>query len=109
MIKLPKLDWFMGMLKFRGEGNVFSGSAGCDPLLGNDESRSFRYRVWVEKIDDEFKLKAAYYYGLYNYDSTDKSIITENIYTADENGIEEARRWLQSAENQAKEKFNNNL
>lgn len=109
MIKLPKLDWFMGMLKFRGEGNIFSGSAGCDPCLGNDESRSFRYRVWVEKIDDEFRLKAAYYYGLYNYDATDKSIITENIYTADENGIEEAQRWLQSAENQAKEKFNNNL
>ena len=108
MIKLPNLDWFMGMLKFRGEGNIFSGSYGSDPFFGMNESKTFRYRAWVEKTDDDFKLMAAYYYGLYNYDVTDKSIITETIFEASADGIAEAQAWLQTAELQAIEKFNNN-
>lgn len=106
MIKLPNLDWFMGMLKFRGDGNIFSGSAGCDPFYGFDVDKTFRYRVWVEKIDDDYKLKAAHYCGIYNYESTDKSIVTESIFDADENGILNAQLWLQTAETQALEKFN---
>lgn len=105
MIKLPQLDWFMGMLKFRGEGNIYSGSAGCDPMHGNREDKTFRCRAWVEKSDDSFILKAAYYYGLYSYEATDKSIITEKSFDASADGIEQAQVWLQAAEDAAIEKF----
>lgn len=105
MIKLPNLDWFMGMLKFRGDGNYFSGSFGCDPSLGNNDSKTFRYRVWVEKNDDSFILKAVYYYGIYSYEATDKSIMKVNDFEASPEGILEAQNWLQSAEDEASEKF----
>lgn len=108
MINLPQLDWFMGMLKFRGEGNIYSGSAGCDPMLGNREDKSFRCRAWIEKSDDSFILKAAYYYGVYSYDATDKSVITETCFEASEDGIKQAQAWLQAAEDAAIEKFKTN-
>lgn len=105
MIKLPNLDWFMGMLKFRGDGNYFSGSYGCDPLLGNIESKTFRYRVWIEKIEDSFILNAVYYYGVYSYAATDKSLMTVKDFDATQQGILEAQEWLQNAKNEAVEKF----
>lgn len=108
MIKLPNLDWFMGMLKFRGDGNYFSGSYGCDPALGNIDSKTFRYRVWVEKSDDQYILKAVYYYGIYSYEATDKSIMFSKDFEASDSGILEAQSWLQDAENEAINKFNNN-
>lgn len=105
MVKLPNLDWFKGMLSFRGEGNIYSGSAGCDPVLGNIESKVFRYRAWVEKTDDGFTLKAAHYIGLYSYDATDKSIIIEKEFEASPEGIFAAQHWLQNAEDSALESF----
>ena len=105
MIKLPNLDWFMGMLKFRGDGNYFSGSAGCDPILGNIESKVFRYRVWIRANENGFELVAVYYNGLYSYDATDKSIMTDKIFEASAQGIEEAQNWLQDAQNRAIESF----
>lgn len=107
MVKLPQIDWFMGMLKFRGEGNIYSGSAGCDPMLGNIESKIFRCRAWIEKKDDKFILKAAYYNGLYSYEATDKSIITEKEFEASPDGILQAQSWLQTAEDDAVESFKN--
>lgn len=106
MIKLPNLDWFMGMLKFRGEGNYFSGSAGCDPTLGNIESKVFRYRVWIRANESGFELVAVHYCGLYSYEATDKSIITERIFDASTEGIAEAQNWLQAAQDSALESFN---
>ena len=107
MIKLPNLDWFMGMLKFRGQGNYFSGSAGCDPMLGNLDSKVFRYRVWIRVIEGGFELVAVYYYGLYSYEATDKSIMTEKIFEASAQGIAEAQEWLQNAQDCALESFKN--
>ncbi len=105
MIKLPNLSWFMGMLNFRGEGNIYTGSAGCDPALGNSASKTFRYRVWIEKIDDGYTLTAVYYYGLYSYDATDRQIMQQQQFEASENGIKEAESWIQEAENAALNKF----
>ncbi len=108
MVKLPNLSWFMGMLAFRGEGNIYSGSAGCDPFLGNTESKTFRYRVWIDKNDDGFILKTVHYFGLYSYDATDKEIMTEKTFDATHDGIDEAQVWLQAAETEAVEKFRQN-
>lgn len=98
----------MGMLKFRGDGNVYSGSAGCDPLLGNIENKTFRCRAWIEKREDNYILVAAYYYGLYSYEATDPSIITHKEFEASSVGISEAQMWLQEAEDNAINYFNNN-
>ncbi len=108
MVKLPTLSWFMGMLAFRGDGNIYSGSAGCDPNLGNVDSKTFRYRVWIEKNDEGYYLKAVHYIGLYSYDATEKDIMSESTFEATENGIAEAQKWLQTAQDEAVAKFTNN-
>lgn len=105
MIKLPNYIWFLGNIPFRGDGNIYSGSMGCDPLLGNIANKTFRYRVWLSKNDDGLILNAAHYNGEYAYDSTDKSVISEKVFEASPKGIEEAQNWLQEAEDNAIKSF----
>lgn len=98
MIKLPSYLWFMGLINFRSKGNVYSGSLGCDPALGNADGNAFRYRVWIDKGEnDVFVLKAVYYESIYAYDSVDKSLLTEKIFESSSEGIIEAQEWLQNA------------
>ena len=101
MIKLPNYVWFLGNIPFRGDGNIYSGSAGCDPELGNITDKVFRYRVWLNKTDDGFQLIAVHYKGEFNYESTDPEIITQRIFNASAEGILEAQNWLQEAQDAA--------
>ena len=97
MIKLPNTDWFMGLMKFRGPGNVFTGSFGTDPYYGCMNRKIFRYRLWIEKNDsDEFILKAICYTGENSYDETDKDVISENTFEASDDGIKNAGEWIES-------------
>lgn len=100
MVKFPSYEWFMGLINFRGKGNVYSGSMGSDPLLGITAD-CFRYSVWIEKNEnDEFVLKAAHYIGVNAFDSTDRAIMTENIFEASSAGIECAEKWIENAANE---------
>ena len=105
MIKLPHYGWFLGNIPFRGDGNIFSGSAGCDAYYGNIKDKTFRYRVWLNKVEDGFELVAAHYNGEYSYEATDKSIITERTFAASAEGINEAEIWLDEAQNNAIKSF----
>lgn len=105
MIKLPNYVWFLGNIPFRGDGNVYSGSAGCDPEFGNITDKVFRYRVWLNKTDDGFQLIAGHYNGEFNYESTDPEIITEKIFNPSAEGILEAQTWLQEAQDAALASF----
>lgn len=105
MIKLPNYVWFLGNIPFRGDGNIYSGSAGCDPMFGNITDKVFRYRVWLNKTDDGFELVACHYNGEYNYESTDPEIITEKKFNASPEGIIEAQNWLQEAQDAALTSF----
>ncbi len=105
MIKLPNYIWFLGNIPFRGDGNIYSGSNGCDPLYGNSENKTFRYRVWLNKTEEGLELIAAHYIGAYAYDSTDKSVIVEKTFPASTQGITEAESWLKEAEEIAIKSF----
>lgn len=105
MIKLPNYIWFLGNIPFRGDGNTYSGSAGCDEFYGNIKNKTFRYRVWLNKSEEGLNLIAAYYNGEYSYDSTDKSIISETIFEASPKGIEAAEIWLNEAQENAIKTF----
>lgn len=106
MVKLPSLEWFMGNINFRGKGNRYSGSFGCDPALGNNDSNTFRYSVWIDRNEDEeLVLIAGYYSGALSYEATDKSQITENIFSVNSQGILEAQSFIENAA----EKFYSNM
>lgn len=107
MVKLPNYIWFLGNIPFRGDGNIYSGSAGCDPFYGNNSLKTFRCRVWLNKTDDGLILHAAHYLGEYSYDSTDKEIINEKTFEASPQGISEAELWLNEAEINALKQFDN--
>lgn len=98
MIKLPSHLWFMGLITFKGKGNRYSGSFGCDPAKGNIDGNIFRYSVWIDRDEDEnFILKAVYYVGINALDSTDESLVTEKIFKSSPEGILEAQEWLQNS------------
>jgi hypothetical protein len=95
MIRLPSYEWFMGQISFHGQGNIYSGSIGCDPFYGDNGKNIFRYRVWIEKNEDDgLILKAVYYFGNNCYDATCREIITEKDFDASSKGISEAQNWL---------------
>ena len=107
MIKLPSYLWFMGLINFHSKGNIYTGSFGCDPALGNSAGEIFRYRVWIDKNEnDDFILKAVHYVGIYAYDATDKDIMNEKIFESSSEGILEAQEWLQCAADEFLNKLN---
>ena len=94
-IKLPSYEWFLGLMGFGGEGNIYAGSYGTDPYKGCLVSDTFRYRVWIEKDENGEKLlKAVYYVGNQCYDETQKEKITEETFEASAEGIDEAQKYL---------------
>ena len=95
MIKLPNIKWFLGLMNFRGDGNIYSGSVGCDPFYGDFGKDVFRYRVWIDKDDDgSFVLKAVNYRGNNCYDETDDGIMQKMSFEATQDGVEKAQSWL---------------
>lgn len=95
LIKLPSYEWFLGLISFGGKGNIYAGSYGTDPYLGCLDRPSFRYRVWIEKDEnDEKQLKAIHYTGDCCFDETDKGSMTEKIFEASAAGIAQAQEWL---------------
>lgn len=105
MIKLPSYEWFMGNICFKGKGNRYSGSIGCDPYKGIVADKTFRYSVWIDNDEDgSMFLKAVWYTGINALDSTDTSLVTENRFKSSADGILEAQQWLlDAAENFYKE------
>lgn len=98
MVKLPSYEWFMGNICFRGKGNRYSGSFGCDPLKGNIDEKTFRYSVWLDNEEDgSMFLKAVHYIGPNALDSTDESLIKSNKFDASADGITEAQQWISDA------------
>lgn len=98
MVKLPSLEWFMGNINFRGKGNRYSGSFGCNPELGNNDESTFRYSVWIDRNEDEeLVLIAGYYAGAFSYEATDKSLITEKTFSVNSEGILDAQNFIESA------------
>ncbi|MBP9988614.1 MAG: hypothetical protein KBT46_03870 [Ruminococcus sp.] len=96
-MKLPNLDWFMGQLKFRGKGNIYTGSTGTDPYYGCMNDKIFRFRIWIDTDDaDEYILKAACYCGQKCFEQTDKAEMKEQIFEASDEGILKAGEWIES-------------
>lgn len=95
LIKLPSYEWFLGLMGFGGKGNVYAGSYGTDPYRGCLVSETFRYRVWIDKDEnDEKLLKAVHYIGQECFDETDSKSMTEKNFDATSDGIIEAQNWL---------------
>ena len=98
MIKLPSYEWFMGQLKYRGKGNVFSGSYGCDPLLGGISDDQLRFRVWIDKNDeDDWILISVYYKGKNCFEVTAEEDMTKAVFEATSDGIVNAEIWINNA------------
>ncbi|MDD6275893.1 MAG: hypothetical protein PUB20_03615 [Clostridia bacterium] len=95
LIKLPKYNWFDGLMMFGGAGNIYTGSIGTDPKRGAVDANCFRYRVWLEKDENgEKSLIAAWYRGLECYAATDDEKINKKEFEGSQKGILQAQEWL---------------
>lgn len=105
IIKLPSYEWFLGLMGFGAKGNIYAGSYGTDPYKGCLGKPNFRYRVWIEKDEnDEKTLKAVHYCADECFDEADKEAMTEKSFESSAAGILEAQKWLLDELN----KFKNN-
>lgn len=108
MEKVHNIDfkYLSGSFRIGGRCNEYTGSLPAKNGTKGIFADSFRYRfkVRTEEVDDGSGKKkesiaavvASYWFGCYAYDSTDKAIITEKEFSADEQGAKEASAWLQS-------------
>ena len=97
LIKLPSFEWFIGLMNLGGKGNTYTGSYGTDPYYGCTGREQFRYRVWIEKDEnDEKQLVAVHYIGDDCFDETDNVKLEKKIFESSAHGIAEAQDWLLS-------------
>lgn len=109
MIKLPSYEWFMGQLKYRGKGNVFSGSYGCDPISGGINNNQLRFRAWIEKDgNDNWILCAVHYKGKNCFEMTDQSEMAKSTFDATVEGILSAEKWINDSIFEYKSEVENN-
>lgn len=95
LIKLPSYEWFIGFMNLGGKGNTYTGSYGTQPYKGCLCGDEFRYRVWIDKDEnDEKALNALYYIGNKCFGETEKEKLHTQKFEASIKGIEQAQIWL---------------
>lgn len=98
--------YLSGSFDIGGKDNEYTGSLPAKNGTTGIFADIFRYRykLKTEEYDDGSgktkkritAITASYWFGCYAYAATDKSIITEKDFSADEDGAKAASAWLQA-------------
>lgn len=91
--------YLSGSSEQQGPTNEYTGSLPAVNGTTGIFADIFRYRVWCEVDDDKLPtaIIAAWYFGCYAYEFTDKELITHETFEASEDGAKAAVEWLQQA------------
>ncbi len=97
-IYVPFLSWLIGGVKQDkkfGKTNCYTASFGADPNLGCVGRKTFNYRVWLDRLDeDEFVMKAAIYYGTFSFEAQNEDEMEIRTFEYTEEGREMIREWI---------------
>lgn len=93
MITLPTIEWFFGEIKFHGNGNNYSGSFGTDPGSGIFGSDILRFKVWIERVEDNYILICKLYKSFNELDFNNQ-ILEENSFPATEESIKDIESYI---------------
>ena len=93
---VPLLSWLIGGSRIGGSYNTYTGSIGTDPLKGAFGQKIFKYRIRIEKNEEDTEyIHTAVYYGMNSFENQDEDEITVNIFDLKEDSIEEIKNWLE--------------
>ncbi len=94
-IKVQYFDYLKGGMDIGGKSNPFCGSAAFkDNHRITDEE--FLYNVFIAQNENEENVvKAQYYVGINAICETEDSLLTEKVFAFSQQGVNEARDWLQ--------------
>lgn len=97
-VKLLSFKYFLGAAPVGGKSNDYSGSITLNPDHHSVFDNDFRYRAFLKKDDEgNFRIVAQCYVGNKCFEKTDPEIIQEFDFEGSDEGVEKAKKWLQSA------------
>lgn len=93
-IFVPLLPWLIGGSRIGGIYNTYISSVGTDGSEGCFGKKIFNYRIWIEKIEEDEYLKAAFYFGMNCYESQNEDEITTETFPVTDEGREHVKAYL---------------
>lgn len=97
-IKTQSYKYYLGAADVGGKTNQYSGSVSIRKDGHNALYDEFRYRVLLEKDEnDEFCVVAQHYIGNVSFDNIEQDKILSCKFEGSEEGATQAKEWLQKA------------
>lgn len=96
-IKVLGYKFFVGAANVGYKSNEYTGSVTLNPERHNAVDDEFKYKIFLRKVDDEFKVVAQCYVGNVSFDNIDPEKISELEFPGSDDGVVQARDWLQGA------------
>lgn len=100
-VKVLSYKFLVGAANVGWKSNIYTGSLSLNPERHNAFDEEFKYRTFlVEKEvdgDKTFFVCAQCYVGTTSFDATDESKYQSLEFEGSDEGVEQARQWLQSA------------
>ena len=93
-IFVPLLPWLIGGSRIGGIYNTYIASVGTDGKTGCLCNKIFNYRIWIEKIEEEEYLKAAFYYGMNSFENQNEDVITTETFPVTDEGRDLVKSYL---------------
>ncbi len=97
-IYVPLLPWLIGANRIGGKYNIYCASRGTSAEKGCMSADIFNYRIWIDRLQDDEEteiIKTAVYYGLESFENQNEENIETNIFSCNNEGLEEIKKWLE--------------
>lgn len=100
-VKVLSYKYLVGAANVGGKSNSYTGSLSFDPQRHNATDEEFKYRTFlkVKEADGEkgFAVCAQCFVGNVSFDAVDEEKVQSLEFEGNDDGVEKARQWLQSA------------
>ena len=96
-VKVLSYKYLVGAANVGYKSNSYSGSVSLNPERHNAFDDEFRYQFFLRDVDGELKVVAQCYVGNVSFDNIEPEKIKELVFEGSEDGVNQAREWVQGA------------
>lgn len=96
-VKVLSYKYLVGAANVGWKSNEYSGSVSLNPERHNAFDEEFKYKFFLRNVDDELKVVAQCYVGNVSFDNIEPEKIKELVFEGSEDGVNQAREWVQGA------------
>lgn len=102
-VKVLSYKFLVGAANVGYKSNEYTGSVSLNPDRHNAFDEEFKYKFFLRNVDDELKVVAQCYVGNVSFDNVDPELIKELEFEGSDDGVNQAREWVQGAYEAIKE------